>query len=101
LVSVVENLVAVAVKGLERIQSGTMGGEEQAPMNIVGSALGSNLNLSSAETAVLGVIAVGDYLDVFDGLLGWRDDGRSTPDGADRTDPIDGDAVVLILLTRG
>jgi len=56
--------------------------------------------LGAAETAVLGVIAVGDDLDVLNGVFRRRNDGGSAPDSAGGADTVDTDAVVLVLLAR-
>src|SRR4051794_12223749 len=70
-------------------------------MEIIGAALGSDLDLSTTETPALRVIAVRHYLYAVDGFLRRCDDGRSAPDGAGSTDSINRYTVVFILLARG
>ena len=70
-------------------------------MPVVGAALGGDLKIGSAEASVLGIVAVGDDLDVADGVFVRRDDGGSAPDGADGADAVDADAVGGVLRAVG
>ena len=50
----------------EGVQVGLVSGEEKAAVDVVGAALGCDLNLGACETAVFRVITVGDYFYVVD-----------------------------------
>src|SRR5207302_5346270 len=71
-----------AVVALKGVQVRLMGGEEEAAVNVVSAALGSDLKLSAAEAAIFSVIAVGDYFHTLNGVFRRRDDSRTAPDRA-------------------
>ena len=66
-------------------------------MELVAAAFGSDLDLRTAEAAVLGVVAVRDDLHVAHRVFTGRDDRGATPDRTYRADAVDGNAVGLIL----
>lgn len=92
---------AVAVEALIGVEVGLVGCEEEAAVKIIAAALGSDLQLGTAEAAILGVIAIGDDFNAFDRILRWRYDRRATPDGTRGTDTIDGYSIVLSLISVG
>ena len=94
-------LTAWAVEPLIGIQVGTVSGEKKTAMELVGAALGSHLNLGATEAAILGVVAVGDDLHVFNGIFRRGDDCSSAPDGAGGADAVNRNAVVLDLPAMG
>ena len=88
---------ADAVPALIGVEAGTGGLEECAAVEAIGTAFGSDLNLRTAEAAVLRVIAVGDDLQVVDRVFTGGNDRRAAPHSAYGANAVDADAVVLIL----
>ena len=97
----ISQIAGSAVIGLIRVEAGTVSGDEEASVIVIGAALGSNLDRRAAEAAILGVVIVGHNLEAFDGFFRRGDDGRSTPNRAGRADAVNGNAVVWGLLSVG
>ena len=100
-VIVSQHCIALAVEALVCIETGAMSCKEETSMEIVGAALGSDLNLGAAEARIFGIIAIGDNLYTFNRVLRRCDDGGAAPHSAGGADPVDGDAIILILLANG
>src|SRR6267154_6232111 len=70
-------------------------------MDVVGAALGSDLDLGSAEAAIFGVISVGHDFYALDRIFRRGDDSCSAPDRAGGADAVNRNAIVLSLLPIG
>ena len=89
------------VVSLIRIQPRAICLEKRTAMHVIGAALRRDLNLRTAEPAVLRVIPVGHNPHIIDRILCWGNDGRAAPNGARSADAIDRDAIALVLATVG
>src|ERR1017187_1647774 len=78
-----------------------MGRNKETAMKIVTAALGNDLNLSAAEAAILGVIAIGKNFYAFNGILRGRDDRCTAPDRARGANSVNRNAITLTLLPIG
>jgi hypothetical protein len=64
-VVVPQHVLVLAVEALIGVQARTVNGEESTAMDLVGAALGSDLNLGSAEASILRIIAIRDDFHAF------------------------------------
>src|SRR5258706_3840656 len=70
-------------------------------MKVVGAALGSNLNLGSAEATKFSIVAIRENFHAVNRVFRRCNDGGSTPNGTGGADTVNHNAVVFILLTSG
>src|ERR1700691_2513710 len=78
-----------------------MGRNKETAMKVVSATLGNDLNLSAAEAAILGVIAIGKNFYAFNRILGGCDDRCAAPNCARGADAVNRNAITLTLLPIG
>lgn len=101
LIGVLRHGKARAVESLVCVEARFVVRKEETAVEVVRAALGSNLNLGAAETAILGIVAVGNDFYALNGIFGRRDDRCTAPDGTCGANAVDRNAIVFRLLTIG